>query len=56
MILTGATVVTSLDPVLVTSEDVHVVDGRIAPEGGGALRDCFGCVVVPGNVCAHTHL
>ncbi len=56
MILTGATVITSLDPVLVVREDVHVVDGRIAPSGGGALCDCSGCLVIPGNVCAHTHL
>ncbi len=56
MILTGATVVTSLDPVRVVREDVHVVEGRIALSGGGARRDCSGCLVVPGNVCAHTHL
>jgi putative selenium metabolism protein SsnA len=56
MILTGATVVTSLDPVSVVRTDVHVVDGRIAASFGGASRDCSGCVVVPGNVCAHTHL
>ena len=56
MILAGATVVTSLDPVRVTREDVHVVDGRIAAAGGGTSRDCSGCLVVPGNVCAHTHL
>lgn len=23
---------------------------------GGARRDCSGCLIVPGNVCAHTHL
>ena len=56
MILGGAAVVTSLDPVRVVREDVHVVDGRIAASGGGARRDCSGCLVVPGNVCAHTHL
>jgi len=56
MILTGATVVTSLDPVRVVRTDVHVVDGRIAASLGGASRDCSGCLVVPGNVCAHTHL
>lgn len=56
MILTGATVVVSLDPVRVVREDVHVVDGRIAASGGSASRDCSGCLVVPGNVCAHTHL
>jgi len=56
MILTGGVVVTSLDPVRLTDDDVHVVDGRIAPGGGGERRDCSGCLVVPGNVCAHTHL
>jgi putative selenium metabolism protein SsnA len=56
VILSGATVVTSLDPVRVVHGDFHVVDGRIAASGGGARRDCSGCLVVPGNVCAHTHL
>jgi len=56
MIISGATVVTSLDPVHITRDDVHVKDGRIAAEGGGERHDCSGCLVVPGNVCAHTHL
>jgi putative selenium metabolism protein SsnA len=56
VILSGATVITSLDPVRVVCEDVHVVDGRIAASGGGARHDSTGCLVVPGNVCAHTHL
>jgi putative selenium metabolism protein SsnA len=56
MILAGATVVTSLDPVAVVDADLHVVGGRVAAEGGGARRDCSGCLVVPGNTCAHTHL
>ena len=56
MILSGGTVVGSLDPVQVEVRDVHVVDGRIAREGGGERRDCSGCLVLPGNVCAHTHL
>ncbi len=56
MILAGATVVGSLDPVRVTSRDVHVVGGRIAGAGGGERRDCTGCLVLPGNVCGHTHL
>jgi putative selenium metabolism protein SsnA len=56
MILSGGVVVSSIDPVHVESRDVHVVDGRIAREGGGERRDCSGCLVVPGNVCAHTHL
>ena len=56
MILTGATVVTSLDPVEVERFDVHVRDGRVVTESGGVRRDCSGCLIVPGNVCAHTHL
>ena len=56
MLLTGATVLTSLDPVRVAREDVCVVDGRIAASGEGPSRDCSGCLVIPGNVCAHTHL
>ena len=59
MILSGATVVTSLDPVRVATGDLCVEGGRIveAPfASGGERRDCSGCVVVPGNVCAHTHL
>ncbi|HET9322334.1 MAG TPA: amidohydrolase family protein [Gaiellaceae bacterium] len=56
MILAGATVLTSLDPVRVDRADVHVRDGRVADEGGAQRRDCSGCLVVPGNVCAHTHL
>ncbi|HET7514545.1 MAG TPA: amidohydrolase family protein [Gaiella sp.] len=57
MIVTGATVVTSLDPVRVERRDLHVENGRIVPEGGGGgRRDCSGCLVLPGNVCAHTHL
>jgi putative selenium metabolism protein SsnA len=56
MILAGATVVTSLDPVVVERTDLHVRDGRIVGDGGGDRRDCGGCLVLPGNVCAHTHL
>ena len=56
MILAGATVVSSLDPLHVVSEDVHVAGGRIAEDGGTERHDCSGCLIVPGNVCAHTHL
>ena len=56
MILAGGVVVTSLDPPRVERRDVHVVDGRVAAAGGPQQRDCSGCLVVPGNVCAHTHL
>ena len=59
MILAGADVVRSLDPVRVERLDLHVKSGRVAagiPTPGERRRDCSGCVVVPGNVCAHTHL
>jgi putative selenium metabolism protein SsnA len=56
VILSGAAVVTSLDPARVVRDDLHVVDGRVAGAGGGGRVDCSGCVIVPGNVCAHTHL
>ena len=61
MILSGATVVTSLDPVRVVDGDLCVDDGagsrrRGAARTARARRDCSGCLVVPGNVCAHTHL
>jgi putative selenium metabolism protein SsnA len=56
MILSGGVVVSALDPARLRAGDVHVHDGRIARDGGGERRDCTGCLVVPGNVCAHTHL
>ena len=57
--LTGATVVTSLDPIQVIDATVVVADGRVVSVGGNgaaASRDCSGCVILPGNVCGHTHL
>ena len=56
MILAGGTVVTSLDPVRIEARDLYVGNGRVALEGNGERRDCSGCLVIPGNVCAHTHL
>ena len=55
-VLAGGTVVTSLDPVEVERRDLVVDGGRVTAEGSGSRRDCTGCLVVPGNVCAHTHL
>ncbi|MGZ8577996.1 MAG: amidohydrolase family protein, partial [Actinomycetota bacterium] len=58
--LTGGSVVTSLDPVEIVVGDVVVDGDRVmvvgaAPDGMVRLeRD--GCLIVPGNVCAHTHL
>lgn len=58
--LTGGLVVTSLDPVALEGADVVVDGGRVIEVGSApdsaTRRDCSGCVIVPGNVCAHTHL
>ena len=58
--LCGGTVVASLDPVEVVSADVTVDAGRVVAVGAAApgvpRRDCSGTLVLPGNVCAHTHL
>lgn len=59
--LTGGTVVTALDHPQLAATDV-VLDGpRIAAVGGrlpddATSHDCSGCLVIPGNVCAHHHL
>jgi putative selenium metabolism protein SsnA len=60
MLLTGASVVTALDPPAVERVDLHVVGERIAAIGpalavDAPALDCSGCIVVPGNVNAHTH-
>lgn len=61
--LTGGIVVTSLSPPRLMRADVTVADGRVAgvgktsPPGPEWRRiDCSGCLVIPGNVCAHHHL
>jgi putative selenium metabolism protein SsnA len=56
--LAGATVVQSIDPAVVASQQLTIENGRIATGETQARHphDCSGCVVVPGNVCAHTHL
>ena len=65
-ILSGGTVVTRLHPPEVTEAAVVIDDDRVvevgpgavlaAPSGGAAtVIDCSGCLVIPGNVCAHTH-
>ncbi len=60
LLLTGGTVVRSLRPPVVESVDLAIEDGRVAPTGpvavGAERIDCAGCLIVPGNVCAHTHL
>ena len=58
--LTGGTIVRSLRPPVVESADLAIEDGRIvaaqAVPAATERLDCTGCLIVPGNVCAHTHL
>lgn len=64
LVLSGATVVRSLDPpsvvptadVVVHDERVFTVDESCSSVTGAPWVDCTGCVVIPGNVCAHHHL
>jgi putative selenium metabolism protein SsnA len=71
VLLSGGTVVTSLDAPTVLHADVLVEGDRIATVGPVSVRptdgsrmghdrvkaiDCTGCLIVPGNVCAHTHV
>jgi len=49
-------IVTSIDPVRLSDGDLWVDAGRIAAAGQGERIAGAGVVVVPGNVCAHTHL
>jgi putative selenium metabolism protein SsnA len=66
--LTGGTVVRSLHPVILEDADLLIDGDRVidpggetagGPMAGGAATesriDCSGCLVLPGNVCAHTH-
>lgn len=58
--LTGGTVVDSLLHRDLVDADLVVDDGRIAMVGaapdGIERRDCSGCLIMPGLVCAHHHL
>jgi putative selenium metabolism protein SsnA len=60
LVLRGGTVLTSLDPPSLRPSNVTVVNGRVAmkddAEPGADAIDCTGCLVIPGNVCAHHHL
>jgi len=61
LVLSGGTVVTALDPPSVTFASIAIRDGRVAAVEGGvppaaSSIDCTGCLVIPGNVCAHHHL
>jgi putative selenium metabolism protein SsnA len=48
-------IATSLDPVRLADE-LWIENGRIAEPGHGTKLDAGGRLVIPGNVCAHTHL
>ena len=52
--------VSALEPPMIERTDVVVEGGRVSAPGsatgGGTRLDCTGCLIVPGNVCAHTHL
>jgi putative selenium metabolism protein SsnA len=61
-VLGGGTIVISLHPAEVVTGDVVIDADRIVAVGpppaagsGTAVIDCRGCLVIPGNVCAHTH-
>ena len=62
-ILAGGTVVVALHPADVIAADVMIDGDRIAAVGTvppavtapANVIDCRGCLVIPGNVCAHTH-
>jgi putative selenium metabolism protein SsnA len=60
LLLAGGTVVRSIRPPVVESGDLLIEGGRVAPAGASGADaqrvDCSGCLIVPGNVCAHTHL
>ena len=58
--LTGGRVLETLSPGRLVEGDV-VVSGRRVGEIGAAPEDaekldCSGCLIIPGNICAHTHL
>jgi putative selenium metabolism protein SsnA len=58
LLLRGGTLVRSLDPPQVEEGDLLVVDGHVSErpaQGHLSTLDCSGCLVLPGNVCAHTH-
>ena len=60
LLLTGGTLVRSLRPPVIESADLVIDRGRVAVDATASADarriDCTGCLIVPGNVCAHTHL
>jgi putative selenium metabolism protein SsnA len=54
-------VVTALSPARIVDADVLIDGDRVVSVGGASSNattriDCSGCLVIPGNVCAHTHV
>jgi len=60
LVLQGGSVLTSLDPPQLIAADIAIDAGRVTAIGrtsaGGSRHDCSGCLIIPGNICAHTHL
>ncbi len=61
MLLRGGRVVTALSPARIVDADVLIDGDRVVSVGGAPAKattriDCSGCLVIPGNVCAHTHV
>jgi len=60
LVLHGGTVLTALDPPQLVAADIAIDVGRVTAVGRtsarGSRRDCSGCLIIPGNICAHTHL
>jgi putative selenium metabolism protein SsnA len=49
-------IVASLAPVRIVDDDLWVADGHVSRPGSGTRIRSEGALIVPGNVCAHTHL
>ena len=61
MLLRGGRVVSALSPARIVDADVLIDGDRVVSVGGAPSKattsiDCSGCLVIPGNVCAHTHV
>lgn len=62
MLLANATLASLYPPVLQTShlvvegDHIQAVLDALPPEGADDVVNCSGKLVIPGNVCAHTHL
>jgi putative selenium metabolism protein SsnA len=61
VLLRGGRVVSALSPARIVDADVLIDGDRVVSVGGAPSKattsiDCSGCLVIPGNVCAHTHV